>query len=72
VFSWTVVHNAPPAFRSETPYVIAEIELEEGPHLEARLLGVDPGAVRLDLPVTAAYCHPPEGDSYPVFKPAED
>jgi uncharacterized OB-fold protein len=71
VFSWTVIHNAPPAFQTETPYVIAEIELEEGPHLETRVLGVEPAAVRVDLAVEAAYCHPPEGDSYPIFVPAE-
>jgi uncharacterized OB-fold protein len=67
VFSWTVIHNAPPAFRAEAPYVIAEVELEEGPHLETRLLGVEPAAVRTDLPVMVGYCHPPEGDSYPIF-----
>jgi uncharacterized OB-fold protein len=67
VFSWTVIHNAPPAFRSEIPYLIVEVELDEGPHLETRLLGVTPSAVRLDLPVEAGFCHPREGDSYPIF-----
>jgi uncharacterized protein len=67
VFTWTVIHNAPAAFRGDVPYVIAEIELDEGPHLEVRLLGAEVDQVRLDLLVEVAFCHPPEGDSYPVF-----
>ncbi|HEV7801491.1 MAG TPA: OB-fold domain-containing protein, partial [Burkholderiales bacterium] len=34
VYSYTVVHRAPsPAFAAEVPYVVAIVELEEGPHL---------------------------------------
>jgi uncharacterized OB-fold protein len=71
IFSWTVIHNSPEAFRREVPYVIAEIELEEGPHLETRLLGISKDGVSLGMEVAAAYCHPPHGDSYPVFLPVE-
>jgi uncharacterized protein len=67
IFTWTVIHNSVPEFRSEIPYVIAEIELEEGPHLETRLLGTSKEEVYLDMEVVAAFCHPPRGDSYPVF-----
>jgi uncharacterized OB-fold protein len=67
VFTWTVIHNAPPAFKADLPYIVAEIEMDEGPHIEAPLLGVDRHKVHINLAVEAIFCHPAEGDSYPVF-----
>jgi uncharacterized OB-fold protein len=54
VYSFTVVHRAPsPAFADAVPYVIAIVATEEGPHLMTRLVGLDPGAVRVGLSVQA-------------------
>src|SRR6188472_1515456 len=40
VYSYTVVHRPPsPAFAAEVPYVVAVIELEEGPHLMSSVTG---------------------------------
>lgn len=71
VHTWTVVHHAPPPFDAETPYVLAEIELAEGPHLQARVLGIEGPDVSAGMPVRARFCHPHTGASYPVFVPAE-
>ncbi|SRR6266567_2644313 len=50
VFSYTVVHHPfHPAFASETPYVVADVELEEGPVLTSNVLPVE--GVRIGLPV---------------------
>jgi hypothetical protein len=50
LFSWTVTHRPiDPAF--EVPYVVAVVELDEGPRLVGNLTGVEPAALRLDLPV---------------------
>ena len=51
VHSFTVVHRAPPEFAGEAPYVVALIDLEEGPRMMSRLLGVDPAGVAVGMPV---------------------
>ena len=50
LFSWTVTHRAvDPAF--EPPYVIAVLELEEGPRLVGNTRGLAPADLALDLPM---------------------
>ena len=50
VFSWTITHRpVDPAF--EPPYAIVVVELEEGPRLVGSLVGLEPAALELDLPV---------------------
>ncbi len=42
VYSLTMVHRAPnPAFRSIAPYIVALIDLEEGPRMMANIVGAD-------------------------------
>jgi uncharacterized OB-fold protein len=56
VYSYTVVRRAMhPAFREDVPYVLAIVELEEGPRLTTNIVGVVPEEVRVDMPVQAAY-----------------
>lgn len=53
VYSWVVVHRPfHPAFADAIPYVIASVDLDEGPRMVGRLEGGEP---RCDLPVTAKY-----------------
>lgn len=50
MYSWTITHRAvDPAF--EPPYAIVVVELDEGPRLVGNLVGLDPAALELDLPV---------------------
>ncbi|MGZ4794773.1 MAG: Zn-ribbon domain-containing OB-fold protein [Acidimicrobiia bacterium] len=52
LFTWTVTHRAvDPAFAEELPYVIAVVELDEGPRVVGNVVGIVPDALRLDLPV---------------------
>ncbi len=75
LISWAVLHAresaaAGPAEAS----VLALVELDEGPWLRTRLEGAGgagQAAPRAGLRVTAAFVHPAEGESYPVFRPAE-
>jgi uncharacterized OB-fold protein len=56
VYSYTVVRRAMhPAFRVDVPYVLAIVELDEGPRLTTNIVGVVPEEVRVDMPVRAAY-----------------
>lgn len=73
VYSHTVVHRAPsPAFERDVPYVVAVIELEEGPHLMSTIVGLPPGEVRIGQRVRVRF-QPAgeEGAVLPVFEPAQ-
>jgi uncharacterized OB-fold protein len=71
LFSWTITHRAPhPAFAAATPYVVAVVELEEGVRMVAALRGVEPGALRLDLPLVVGLERVSETAAVPFFRPA--
>ena len=56
VYSYTVVRRAMhPAFQEDVPYVLAIVELDEGPRLTTNVVGVEPEEVRVDMRVRAAY-----------------
>jgi len=70
VFSFAVYHRAyHPAFEPLLPYVVAVIELGEGPRLISNVVGVPPGDVRVGMPVRLESVN--LGDTaLPVFRPA--
>lgn len=71
VYSFTVVHRpASPAF--EGPYVLAIIELDEGPAVMANIVGGAPDAVRIGAPVAVAFDVAGNGTAVPVFRPVSD
>jgi uncharacterized protein len=47
-----VEHAAHPAVAASLPYLVALIELAEGPLFICNLLDADPAVLRLDIPVT--------------------
>jgi uncharacterized protein len=54
IYTFTVIRQAGmPGFRDEVPYVIALVDLEEGPRLMGNLPGCDPDDVRIGMPVEA-------------------
>jgi len=56
VYSWIVVHRSPlREYQEDAPYVIALVDLKEGPRMVGRLVGLDPEDVRADLPVFVRY-----------------
>jgi uncharacterized OB-fold protein len=68
LYSFVVNHRPAPGFTA--PYVIAVVELDEGPRLLSNLVGVEanPDALPLDLPVEVVF--EPVGDTaLPVFRP---
>lgn len=52
-----VVYHVPyhPAFKDDLPYVVALVELEEGPRFLSNIVGCDPGAVACDMPVEVVW-----------------
>jgi uncharacterized OB-fold protein len=58
LFTWTVTHRAvDPAFAEELPYVIAVVELDEGPRVVGNVSDIAPADLRLDLPMRVVLDH---------------
>lgn len=56
VHSYAVVHQKlHPAFDPRIPYVVALVDLEEGPRMMALMIDTDPAAVTVGAPVEMAY-----------------
>lgn len=56
VATCTVVHRpGHPAWADRVPYVLALVELAEGPRLMTNVVGVAPEEVRVGMPVTAVF-----------------
>jgi uncharacterized OB-fold protein len=70
VYSFTVTHqNHAPAFRRRLPYVLAIVELEEGVRLMTNVVGCEPDAVRIGMPVEVEWEDVGPGLSLPAFRP---
>ncbi|MBN3036921.1 MAG: Zn-ribbon domain-containing OB-fold protein, partial [Candidatus Diapherotrites archaeon] len=64
VHSFTVTHTALEGFETQVPYILAVIELAEGPKLMAQLCDVELDEVRIGMPVHAVFRRVSEdGDS---------
>jgi hypothetical protein len=51
VYSFSTVYQAPAQFEEYLPYIVALIDLEEGPRITAQLTDVSPGEVKIGMPV---------------------
>lgn len=71
LYSWSVVHRAadPEAFGSD-PYIVAIVELDEGPHMLTSLVDCDPVGLVADMPVEVAFETASEEISLYSFRPA--
>ncbi|MFI0482993.1 Zn-ribbon domain-containing OB-fold protein [Actinomadura sp. 9N215] len=61
VYSYTVVRKARGDYRDLTPYVVAYVELAEGPRILTNIVGCDPAEVQIGQPVTLLF-DPPAAD----------
>ena len=71
--TFAIVHRAPtPAFRDDAPFVVAIVDLEEGPRMPTNLVEVepDPAAIRVGMPVEVVFEDVTEAITLPKFKPA--
>ena len=72
VYSFTIVrHASNPELAGSVPYVVALIELDEGPRLVSNVVGVDPDCVTIGQRVKVIF--DPVGDAMvlPRFTPME-
>jgi hypothetical protein len=70
VHTFTVIRqNHAKPFKEELPYVVAMVELDEGPRLMGNVTGVEPDDVRIGLPVEVYFVAADEGVAVPFWRP---
>lgn len=71
IASFTVVRLAvSPAH--EAPYVVALVDLKEGPRMMSRVTDCDPESVQIGAQVKVAFAETSDGAPLPVFEPDND
>jgi uncharacterized protein len=72
VFSFVTYHRVyHPAFAKDVPYVVALVELAEGPRILTNIVGVAPEAVVCEMPVKVVFDDVEDGVSVPKFAPLD-
>jgi len=71
VYAHTVIRRATehPWFADEVPYVVAMVELPEGPSLWTTVVDCPPEAVEIGMPVEVTFEAVAEGIALPLFRP---
>ena len=73
VFSYVVFHRVyHRGFATEVPYVVALIELEEGPRMISNIVGTPPDAIACEMPVRVVFEDVAEDVTIPQFVVAQD
>jgi uncharacterized OB-fold protein len=68
IYSFTVAHRGPGAFGEAVPYVIAYVELAEGPRVLTNIVGCAPDQVSIGLPVRVVFRDTGQGSALYRFE----
>lgn len=72
VYSYIIYHQAyHPAYKDALPYVVAIIQLDEGPRMESNITDCRLEDLRIGMPVALYFDDVTEEVSLPKFRPAE-
>jgi hypothetical protein len=70
IVTYTVIHRAPgPAFAERTPYVLAIIQLAEGPRMLTNVVECSPSDVSIGMPVEVTFEEIAPDALVPQFRP---
>ncbi|HON38121.1 MAG: Zn-ribbon domain-containing OB-fold protein [Desulfomonilia bacterium] len=70
VYTYAVYHVAyHQGFLEDLPYVVAVVELQEGPRLLTNIVGCPPEEVSCEMPVTVVWKDATPDISLPMFRP---
>ena len=70
VFSVAIMHQANhPWFAARAPYAVVVVELEEGARMLSSLVGREPSAIEIGMPVEVTFEDVSPEISLPVFRP---
>ena len=70
VYSCTVTRRIPGSWRAAAPFVLAYVELEEGPRVVTNIVGCDPETVHIGQAVQAVFDPTPDGPALLRFTSA--
>jgi uncharacterized protein len=73
LYSFEIAYRAlNPAFKVEPPFILAMIELEEGPRMLSNLINIepDPDVVKCDMPVEVVFEKQTDEVTIALFQPA--
>jgi hypothetical protein len=71
VYSYTIAAKAGPPFDAAVPYVIAYVELDEGPRIISNVVGCPPEQVHIGQRVEVCYVPRSDGPALYRFAPTE-
>ena len=69
VYTYTVTHQNGEPYDEATPYVLAYVELDEGPRMMTNVVGVEPDDVYVGQEVTVVFDETEDGYALPRFTP---
>jgi uncharacterized OB-fold protein len=69
VYTYTVVRKTSAPFDAAAPYVVAFVELDDGPRVLTNIIGCDPESVRIGQRVTVEFDPPEPGGALYRFRP---
>lgn len=70
VFTFTIARRPTHrAFAEAGPYVIAVVQLDEGPHLTTNIVGCEPDDVSIGMAVEVTFADEVDGVALPLFQP---
>ena len=69
VYSYTLNHRGQGAYAQAGPYVLAYVELDEGPRMMTNIVGAQAGELAVGLPVEVVFDDTGEGSALPRFRP---
>lgn len=73
VYTFVVFHYVyNRAFEKEVPYVVASIELEEGPRMMSNVIGCAPDDVQIGMPVKVTFEDITDQYALPKFRPLSE
>ena len=71
IYSYTVNHRGEGAYLGLPPFVLAYVELDEGPRVMTNIVEADPAELAVDLPVEVVFHDTGDGAALPRFRPLQ-
>jgi hypothetical protein len=70
LYTYAVVRQAlGRGWEEKVPYIVAVIELDEGPRFLSNLIDVEPEAVQIGMPLEVTYAERADAPPLPLFRP---
>lgn len=70
IYSFSITRKGDGEWRGAAPYVLAYVELDEGPRILTNIVECDPDTVTVNQPVEVVFHPTADGTAIPRFRPA--